>query len=191
MRAKDIRRLIALLTTLLAIGISILSASDPAPIEPEDEEVPTYVMTGSTGERTQAVVDRTVDGDTIVVRIDGKKHTVRFIGLNAPESVDPRRADQCFSHEASDYMKAMMEDTTVILVADESQGDVDKYGRLLRYVEKDGVDIAAQMINDGFAFEYTYKKSAYERQVEYDIAEANAAAAKRGLWAEATCNGKL
>jgi micrococcal nuclease len=190
MRAKDIRRLIALLTTLLAIGISLLSTEESPPVE-TTEGIPTYVVSGSTGQQTRALVERTVDGDTIVVRIDGVKHTVRFIGLNAPESVDPRRADQCFSHEASEYMRSLTEGATVILIADESQGDIDKYGRLLRYVEKDGVDIAAQMINDGYAFEYTYKGAAYDRQTEYDIAEENAAEAKRGLWAADTCSGTL
>ncbi len=190
MRTKDIRRLIALLTMLLAVGISILAEADTA-LDESTDEIPTYVASESTGERTKALVERTVDGDTVVVLIEGVKHTVRFIGLNAPESVDPRRADQCFSKEALDHMRSLTEGATVVLIDDESQGDVDKYGRLLRYVEKDGVDIAAAMINDGYAFEYTYQGSVYERQIEYDIAEANAAVAKRGLWAEETCNGEL
>lgn len=189
MRTRDIRRLIALLTMLLAVAISVLTEADPALDESTDETL--TEASESTGERTKALVQRTVDGDTIVVLIDGVKHTVRFIGLNAPESVDPRRADQCFSQEASDYMRSLTEGATVVLVEDESQGDVDRYGRLLRYVEKDGVDIAATMINDGYAFEYTYKGSVYKRQATYDIAEVNAATAKRGLWAEDTCNGEL
>jgi micrococcal nuclease len=185
MRAKDIRRFIALFTMLLAIVLSVLTSEDPTPIETIDD------VSEPAGERTRALVERTVDGDTIVVLIDGVKHTVRFIGLNAPESVDPRRADQCFSHEASEYMRSLTEGAIVTLIADESQDDVDKYGRLLRYVEKDGVDLAAQMITDGYAFEYTYRGSEYARQAEYDVAEANAAATKRGLWAEDTCAGEL
>jgi micrococcal nuclease len=190
MRSKDIRRLLSFLTLILAIGISIVTSEDPAVIETA-EEGQVDVASESAEERAQAVVQRVVDGDTIVVRIDGADHKVRFIGLNAPESVDPRRADQCFSHEASEYMVFLTGGATVTLIEDESQGDVDTFGRLLRYVEKDGVDIAEKMIHDGYAFEYTYKGSVYERQGRYSNAEADAETMKRGLWAAETCNGKL
>ena len=50
-------------------------------------------------------VVKVVDGDTIAVRKNGVTETVRLIGVNAPESVDPRRPVQCFGREASQEMK--------------------------------------------------------------------------------------
>lgn len=190
MKTKDIRRLVALFTMVLTIGISVFASEDSIPLETAEETV-TRDGTNVTEGGTLAFVERTVDGDTIVVRIDGVRQTIRFIGLNAPESVDPRRADQCFSHEASAYMLSLTEGATVVLVEDASQGNVDQYGRLLRYVEQHGVDLAETMIRDGYAFEYTYKGSPYARQAEYDSAEVDAKTAKRGLWAVETCNGEL
>lgn len=191
MHAKDIRRLLALVTMLLALALSYISSLD-TPLPPPADEAPVLVDDAPLADgEMRAVVERVVDGDTIVVRIGEETHTVRFIGINSPETVDPRRPVQCFGNEASAYMREIAEGAMVVLVDDVSQGDVDKYDRILRYVEVDGVDIAEQMIRNGYAFEYTYNRSVYDRQDEYHAAEAEAAAAGRGLWAENTCNGEL
>src|SRR5436853_4983728 len=36
------------------------------------------------------------DGDTIAVNMNGAKETIRFIGVDTPETHDPRKAVQCF-----------------------------------------------------------------------------------------------
>ncbi len=78
-----------------------------------------------------AEVVSVIDGDTIIVRINGEKETVRYIGIDTPE---PRRegAPECGSHEATEYNRELVENKTVRLVADTE--DRDQYGRLLRYV---------------------------------------------------------
>lgn len=88
----------------------------------------------------QAVLERVVDGDTIVVRIDNESVKVRLIGINTPESVAGEEylekkgtvnSEEGF--KASDVTKAILEDVdTVYLQKDVS--DTDKYGRALRYV---------------------------------------------------------
>ena len=50
-------------------------------------------------------VSKVTDGDTLHVVIEGKDETVRLIGINTPETVDPRRAVECFGKEASERMK--------------------------------------------------------------------------------------
>ena len=52
------------------------------------------------------LVTRVVDGDTIVIEPIGK---VRLIGVDTPETVDPRRPVQQFGKEASDFTKRMVE----------------------------------------------------------------------------------
>ncbi len=131
-------------------------------------------------------VSRVVDGDTIDVTIEGKKESIRFIGIDTPEVVDPRKLVQCFGKEASAKTKALLTGKQVTLEADASQGDRDKYNRLLRYIILDGVNINKLLITEGFAHEYTYRLP-YKYQEEFRAAEAEARENKRGLWADGIC----
>ena len=80
------------------------------------------------------LVTKVVDGDTIEVQFEGVKETIRFIGIDTPETKDPRKPVQCFGQEASNKMKELVENKQVILESDPSQGELDKYGRLLRFL---------------------------------------------------------
>ncbi|MBI5467037.1 MAG: thermonuclease family protein [Candidatus Kerfeldbacteria bacterium] len=134
-------------------------------------------------------VIRVVDGDTIVVRLDGDDETVRMIGLNTPESVDPRQAVECFGREASSRLKEILAAATVTLEADVTQDNRDRYGRLLRYVFIDQRNINQQMIEEGYGYEYTFDQP-YRYQREFRAAESEARVAGRGLWSTSTCSGK-
>ena len=83
-------------------------------------------------ERAQVV--RVVDGDTLIVNLDGAQERIRLIGLDAPESVSPDASRNTpEGAEASAYTKgALPPGTTVYLQKDVSE--TDDYGRLLRYV---------------------------------------------------------
>lgn len=129
-----------------------------------------------------------MDGDTIKVDIDGQIETIRILGINTPEIVDPRKPLECFAKEASDQAKALLNNERVLLEADSSQGDRDKYQRLLRYVFlKDGTDFGREMIRSGFAYEYLYS-SPYEFHQQYVAAQSDAQKNKRGLWADGACS---
>jgi micrococcal nuclease len=130
------------------------------------------------------------DGDTIKVRIIGKLETIRLIGIDTPETVDPRKPVQCFGKEASNQAMTIFKDKKVRLEVDPTQGDSDQYGRLLRYVFlEDGTFVNKKMIEDGFAHEYTFQSKPYKYQAEFKDAEKSAAASLRGLWAPQSCNG--
>lgn len=136
-----------------------------------------------------------VDGDTIDVLKDGAKVRVRLIGINAPESVDPRRPVQCFGKEASAAMKALVEGQSVALETDPSQDTYDKYGRLLAYVYlgRPGLpqeDVALALIAGGYAHEYTYRLP-YAHQAAYKAAQTEARSAGRGLWAADACENQV
>lgn len=136
-------------------------------------------------------VKKVVDGDTIQVTIDGKDEVLRLIGINTPETVDPRTPVQCFGIEASNKAKEALTGKNVGLEADETQSERDKYGRLLRYVYlEDGTNFNKMMIEEGYAYEYTYG-TPYKYQADFKTAQQQAKDAKRGLWAEDTCNGEL
>lgn len=133
-------------------------------------------------------VIKVIDGDTIQVLINDKKETVRLIGIDTPETVDPRREVECFGKEASDKMKSLLNDKSVVLKNDPEVSERDKYGRLLRYVFlKDDVHVNKLMIQEGYAHEYTYESNPYKYQSEFILAEKKAEKEKRGLWAEGVC----
>lgn len=134
-------------------------------------------------------VTSVIDGDTIKVNIGGKVETLRLIGIDTPETVDPRKLVQCFGKEASEKAKELLSGKRVKLEADPTQGEYDKYNRLLRYVFlEDETNFNKMMILEGYAHEYTYVLP-YKYQMEFKQAEKDAREAKRGLWADDTCAG--
>lgn len=136
-------------------------------------------------------VTRVIDGDTIEVTINGTVEKVRLIGIDTPEVVDPRRPVQCFGIEASNHAKQILTGKQVMLVSDPTQSNRDKYGRLLRYVFlPDGTNFNKMMIEQGYAFEYTYHSNPYMYQSEFQQAQRDARENNRGLWASTTCNGR-
>ena len=135
------------------------------------------------------MVTKVVDGDTIEVDMNGENAKIRIIGIDTPETVDPRKPVQCFGKEASSKAKETLNGKYVTLVADETQGNTDKYKRYLRYVFlPDGTNYGLFMISNGFAHEYTYD-STYKYQSEYKSAEVDARNNNRGLWSPDTCSG--
>lgn len=121
----------------------------------------------------QAFVTRAVDGDTMVLD-NGER--VRFLCINTPEKWETHY------HEATEALRAMVENQTVILQKDVS--DRDKYGRLLRYVYlPDGTFVNAEMVRLGHAKAYHYPPdtSHYEEMVEL---EKEAKSSHLGLWNE-------
>jgi micrococcal nuclease len=134
-------------------------------------------------------VTKVTDGDTLHVEMDGRDETVRLIGVNTPETVDPRRPVQCFGKEASKRMKELAGGKIVRLEYDQSQNIRDTYDRLLAYVYlEDGQMLNRKMIAEGYAYEYTYLKP-YMYQKEFMQLQTLARTSERGLWAKDTCDG--
>jgi len=132
-------------------------------------------------------VVQVVDGDTVVADIDGKRTTIRLIGLDTPETVDPRKPVQCFGKEASAKAKQILSGSSIRLETDPSQDTYDKYGRTLAFVFlKDGTLFNKYMIAEGYGHEYTYNLP-YKYQTEFKAAEKAAREGKKGLWAPDVC----
>lgn len=147
-----------------------------------------------------ATVVRVVDGDTIVVRIEdrvpgegageariGAEHRLRLIGIDTPESVDPRRPVECFGREASAAAKEFLDGEEVILVKDVEERD--DFDRLLRYVYVGDEMANARLVANGYATAFTYPPNV--RHADLFVAlEREARRNKKGLWSPDTCNGK-
>ena len=118
-------------------GGNILLAQPPSP----KTEIAQPATIQGLSENSTATMSATLykvtkvrDGDTIEVDYNGKTEAVRLVGIDTPETVDPRKPVQCFGVEASNKLKLLLSDTSVSLEVDETQSDRDKYGRLLRFV---------------------------------------------------------
>lgn len=132
-------------------------------------------------------VSRVIDGDTIEVTKDGVKEKVRLIGINTPETVDPRKKVECFGKEASAHATELLLGKQVKIVTDDTQTKYDKYGRLLAYVyTDDGLFVNKHMIADGYAYEYTHDVP-YIFQKEFKEAQITAQAQQKGLWKAGVC----
>ena len=158
------RRVAALAAAALVLTIPTAAPAEAAAKPPK-------------GSHKAAVVSVT-DGDTIRIRYQGRSTPVRLIGLNAPE-VTPR---QCYGTQATTRMKQLTKGGYVWIKTDGTQGNRDKYNRLLRHLyTPGGRSLAVIQIQEGYAREYTYKR-AYRGQATHRRAQSAAKAKKRGLW---------
>jgi endonuclease YncB( thermonuclease family) len=62
-----------------------------------------------------ALVERVVDGDTVVVNVDRQRIKVGLTGVDAPESVDPRKAVERFARQYADFLRGLVEGKRVRL----------------------------------------------------------------------------
>jgi micrococcal nuclease len=165
---RRVRRAAASLLLLTAVAALVLSAAD--------ERSPGGGPTRSAGR-----VVRVVDGDTIRVRTGDRVETVRYIGIDTPESVKPGTPVECFAHRAAAENERLVGGRRVVLERDAEARD--RFGRLLAYVvrEADGVDVNEALVRGGFAVPLTIAPNVRHAA----RLRAAAAAARReglGLW---------
>src|SRR3989344_5972140 len=90
----------------------------PAPILESTESSDSAAVSGA--ESQKVLVTKVIDGDTIEVE---SEITIRFIGIDTPETKDPRRAVGCFGKEASNKTESLLNGQTIILEKDVSETD--------------------------------------------------------------------
>lgn len=146
---------------------------------------------GTTGAATtspgDAVVVRAVDGDTLVVLVDGAEERVRLIGIDTPETKDPRRPVQCFGEEAAARTSALLPPGTAVrLVRDVELRD--RFDRLLAYVYRadDDLFVNLTLAREGYAAAATYPPNVAHTEA-ITAAAASARREGRGLWG--ACGG--
>ena len=157
-----------LLFVLAAIDIADIFRGGPGTLSSEVPDV-------------QARVSRVVDGDTIIVSLDGEDYRVRYIGMDAPETVRPDWPVEPFGPEASEFNKRLVEGKTVWLERDVTE--TDQFGRLLRYVWLgDGRMVNKVLVDEGYARAVTLPPDV-KHAADFVRLERDARAEERGLWA--------
>jgi micrococcal nuclease len=165
---RGTRRLIG---AAFVLGVAILGTLTVA-----DEARATHLPPG------QATVTRDVDGDTVDVRIGSRTERVRLLGINTPETVDPRKPVECYGHQASARTAQLIPPGTRVRLERDVEPR-DKYGRLLAYIYRvdDGTDVNLTLVAEGDAVVLTIPPNG-ARVSQLTAASRAAQAAGLGLW---------
>lgn len=122
-------------------------------------------------------VARVVDGDTLLLD-SGQR--VRLIGVDTPETVHPQRPPEPLGPEASEFTRRLVEGRQVRLEFDRERWDA--YQRVLAYVYVDALLLNEELIRAGLSRAHTAFPFRSDMQRRFRAAEAEARAARRGLW---------
>lgn len=184
-------RLTLLVTVLISLAAGCAATGDETTEigaeTPSAGAAPTVTLPDQGQLAPNAVVERVVDGDTIIVEMAGQRERVRLLGIDTPESVAENRPDQCYGEESSVYLSQLLPaGTEVTLIRDVEARD--QYDRLLAYVVRssDELFINLDLLEQGFAGVLIYEPNSYYRDL-FEAAEDAAFADDRGLWG--VCGG--
>jgi micrococcal nuclease len=183
MRSRPVQRWFIPLVVAAAVAVGIDAAAhrffDPPPRAPVVRSPHTVAERGSA---SNAVVVRVVDGDTVDVRIGHHRERIRLIGVNTPETVDPRKPVECFGPEASAHTKHLLPPGTPVLVERDAEPR-DDYGRLLAYVHRatDGLFVNLDLAERGFAVPLRIEPNSGHAD-EFQAAADRAMRSGLGLW---------
>ncbi len=128
--------------------------------------------------RFRAEVESVADGDTLdLITSSGREITVRLIGIDTPEVYG---GVECGGRAASDAMKVLAVGVVTVRT-DPTQDRLDRYGRLLAYINKGVLDLGRTMVARGLASAYVYDDE-FLRYPAYHRSEKAARATGRGSW---------
>ena len=166
------RRLSLIAVVALTAGLFALAADTP--------EEPTPRKDFKDAKPCKVV--RVIDGDTVIIDLDGKETRVRLIGVDTPETVHPRKPVEFYGKEASRFTTNLLKGESVYVEYDQQKQD--KYGRTLAYLYRvpDGLFVNLEIVRQGYGHAYTqypFKYLELFRRHERAAREAG-----RGLWGE-------
>jgi micrococcal nuclease len=160
----------------ILVFVVLAAAGGGAGLLPDDDGSQQKLGATATG-----TVVRVVDGDTIRVRLGGTSETVRYIGVDTPETVKPGAPVECYGKQASEFNGRLVAGREVRLRFGPERRD--RYGRLLAYVYPGNGkrSVSAILIARGYGRELTIPpNSAHE--VVFARLESNARRQHLGLW---------
>ncbi len=124
---------------------------------------------------------RTIDGDTIKIRYEGKEQNVRYLLIDTPELDHEHFDHQPFAEEAKNRNDELLRGGQVQIEFDVGDRE-DKYGRLLAYVYVDGESVQQTLLEEGLArVAYIYEPNT-KHLSSFKMAAEKAEAASLGVW---------
>lgn len=125
---------------------------------------------------------RVIDGDTVRVRLGDSTQTVRYIGVDTPETVKPGAPVECFGRRASAFNRRLVSGRRVRLRFGRERRD--RYGRLLAYVYLRGVgrrSVNARLVSRGYGTVLTIPPNT-EHARSFERLERKARRRRLGIW---------
>ncbi|MGM0291297.1 thermonuclease family protein [Enterococcus sp. AZ029] len=141
-----------------------------------------FFQTISNDQRIPAEFVRHVDGDTTVLRIDGKEQKVRFLLIDTPETVKPNTKVQPYGLEASNRTKELLSTASEITFEYDDGDRTDRYGRALGYIFVDGTLLQKTLVSEGLARVAYVKEPNTKYLPELEKAEVQAKSKQLGIW---------
>lgn len=124
---------------------------------------------------------KTVDGDTIKIKYDGKEVNVRYLLIDTPETNHPRLGKQPFGQNAKDRNRELVNSGELAIEFDIGER-YDKYGRLLAYVYVNGVSVQQKLVEEGLArVAYVYPPNT-RHLTPFEETQKIAQQKKVGIW---------
>jgi micrococcal nuclease len=124
-------------------------------------------------------VERVVDGDTLLL---SNRARVRLIGADTPETVRPDYPPELWGREATEFTEAFVAGGEVRLQFDGPRRD--KYDRFLAHVWVGDRSLSEELIRAGLARATTGFRYSASMKSRFRRAEAEARAARRGIWSQ-------
>jgi len=189
-------RLVGLAVAVAVVAAVAVGCGGDAPSATRERRPPTSVRGTATSQTAtrelpaglDGVVVSVTDGDTIKVRLaDGTIEKVRLIGIDTPETKDPRTVVECFGAEASAETHSLLPSGIAVRLETDVERR-DRYGRLLAYVWRvdDRLFVNAALIEGGWAAPYRYPPNVKYAD-EFSRLGTAAREANAGLWG--SCGG--
>ena len=163
------RALSRLVISCATLGLACVAAGEGESSDSESESGEPHRCGPTVG-----VVERVVDGDTIVLE-SGER--IRYLLIDTPEISPPA---ECWGQEATDTNVALVEGKTIQLDYDVQCNDI--YNRLLAYVYVDGVEVNTRLVERGHACVLHIEPNGDDRVNEFLTLENAAREAGLGMW---------
>lgn len=136
----------------------------------------------------RGTVQQVIDGDTVVVSLDGspRAEVVRLLGVDAPEDFAPGAPRQRWAQAARAAVEKLLAGKRVRLEPPPGESR-DRYGRLLAYLHTEaGVDVNGLLVRRGLATHFELYP--HPRQAEFALLTQQAAAEGRGIYKARTAS---
>jgi len=151
-------------TALLALGAIAFTLVQGLTRAPSSE-----ASAAAAGPIVASAAVRIIDGDTF----DLSGERIRLWGVDAPE-----RRQRCQTGEPGPEATAALTRLIGDRAVSCSVRDTDRYGRTVAVCRAGGRDLGAEMVSEGWAWDYTHYSGG-----RYSAEEQGARAAQRGVWA--------
>lgn len=130
-------------------------------------------------------LEKCIDGDTATFKdANGNKLKTRFLAIDTPETVHPKKGVETFGKEASNYTcESLTNAGEIKLEYDLDSDKEDKYGRRLAWIFVDGVLLQEKLVELGYA-KVAYLYGDYQYTGRLQEIEIKAKESKVGIWSE-------